>query len=384
MSENNADSWPAKWFSEFAPGGFAITGECFQGKPPAASLPELLQLLQIDADRMRPFARELVAHANDQPSVLGPLLDLVRGIRAYLQFQDIMSIVVDPATPLENRHYCYYESIVYLREAVVCWLDGNVLAALTILRPLLELSILHCYWKTRCEDSTYETYYAWLEGKGRKPGFAVGLAYVFERIPAMQRVGPVRSDKLQRGLTQAYAALCAYNHTPLLSESVAAASGAVDGISLEMFLYALHMLNALLRQLVYLYILVYPMSLFPVDGTTKFGFSGPVGLFFDRCNFALLEDFIGHRDTSRLAGLLRSLPEVMSLTKWFEDMRRLSTEEIEADWHKVERERELRLPEDAGASTAQAVMIQRLAADKAHYRALRWALNYVNPPSSGE
>jgi hypothetical protein len=126
------------------------------------------------------------------------------------------------------------------------------------------------------------------------------------------------------------------------------------------------------------------MCLFPVDGFTKWGFSGPIGLFFDRCSFAFVEDFIGRRDTAKLSSLLRSLPEVVSLSKWFEDMPVLSPEEIEADWHKVERERQLHLSEDEGASTAEAVMSWRLAADKAHFRALRWALNYVNSPNSSE
>lgn len=36
---------------------------------------------------------------------------------------------------MENRHYCYYESLVYLRESASCWMSGNTLAAVTLLRP---------------------------------------------------------------------------------------------------------------------------------------------------------------------------------------------------------------------------------------------------------
>ncbi len=83
-----------------------------------------------------------------------------------------------------NRHYCFFESVVYLRESVVSLYDKNVLASLAILRPFLELSVFHIYWYLRCHDDTYEAYYKWIDSGKTKVSYSKAMKFIFQQLPA--------------------------------------------------------------------------------------------------------------------------------------------------------------------------------------------------------
>jgi len=303
------------------------------------------------------------------------MIQLTRGLRAYFQFQDILDVSVDDTSPLVNRHYCYYESLAYLRESVTSWLDRNVLSCLTSLRPFLELAVFHCYWHLRCAPSSYQPYYNWLGGSSGKPPFTAALKYVFENMPAADHVDRKRLGELQASCTTLYKSLCAYNHTPRLDESIVTVSGGPGTVALEIFLYAVHMINFVLREIVYLFILAYPMSLFPVDRCSKWGFSGPLGLFFDQSNFKILQHYLRQDNVSRLQASLRSMPEVESLLAWYHEQATLSAEEVAADWARFRES--TRIADPTGAASEPTLLTARLAAAKASARATSWALNYM-------
>jgi hypothetical protein len=272
---------------------------------------------------------------------------------------------------LVNRHYAYYESLVYLRESVVSWLDRNVLAALTLLRPFAELSLFHIYWYVRCKEKSYKPYYDWLKhGKG-KPGFQTALDYVFNNLPAKSSLDEKRLHQLKETIRNIYRTLCAYNHTPQIAESIAAKSGGLGNIALESFLYYMELTNIALRQIVYLYTLAYPMSLFPVDKHTKWAFSGPVGLFFDKVNYGIVEAYIGSENTTILKQFLSLVPEVESLREWFDSLPTLTLEQIDTDWERLAKE----IPGLTKEKTTH--LYARLALMKSHNRGIGWALNYV-------
>ena len=127
-----------------------------------------------------------------------------QGYHSYLQFQEILNITIDSTVnPLENRHFCYYESLVYFRESVIAWIDGNVLAAITLLRPFLETSIMHLFWYIRCEDKGYDYYYDWLNSKKDKPPFRNQVDYVFDKIQNQTNIG-VRKLKEQKKCISQY------------------------------------------------------------------------------------------------------------------------------------------------------------------------------------
>lgn len=254
------------------------------------------------------------------------------------------------------------------------WLDRNVLAALTLLRPFVELSVLHLYWYLRCRETSYKPYYDWLDrdrDKG-KPHFQEVLDYVSKNLPAREWIGEGRLEELKKVIRNTYQALCAYNHTPKIEESIAGKSGGPGNISLDIFLYCLELTNILLHQVVYLFILAYPMSLFPVEKHEKWGFKGgPVGLFFDKTNYALLEAYVGSDNVTALKQSLSSSPDVKRLKEWFDSLPTLTPDEIDADWERFTRE----MPEFSEQNAVQLGV--RLAIMKSLARSRGWALNYI-------
>lgn len=357
----------SKWFSEYGKRSFIGVGEYFEGNAPDISLTALLDLNDED---LKTFTKNLLgpSELSEDADIRALFTELSRGINALFQFQDILSVSVD--TDLINQHYSYYESLIYLRESVVSWLDKNVLAALTLLRPFLELSLLHLYWNLRCEKSN-KPYYDWLRHDKGKPGFQDTLNYVFEKLSAKECVSEQRLQELNQSIRNIYKVLCGYNHTPKMDESITARSGGFGNIALETFLYFLEATTLLLHQIVYLYILVYPMSLFPVERHTKWGFGGPIGLFFDKMNYAYLETYVGPENIAALKRDLKSVPEVKSLNEWFDSLPTLTPEEIDADWKQLEQKN----PEFKNSNAND--LRHRLAIEKGHRRSLGWVMNYI-------
>lgn len=360
-------------FDNFTESGqieFFSFGEYFEGSPRDTPLKTLLNLKD---DNLTPFAKTLL-ETNQIPEDLQSLLkELTRGIKAFSEFQDILDVPLNISdTDIINRHHAYFESLVYLRESVLSWLNRNVLAALTLLRPSLELTIIHLYWSSKCElAKSYKQYYKWLKSRTSRLPFKNSLNYVIDNLPSKEYVDEKRLQELKEVITNIYETLCAYHHSPKIGESVTVKSGAFGGVSLEIFFYYLHIATILLRQVVYLFILSYPMSLFPVEKHKKWGFSGPVGIFFDNRNFARLEHFLGSRNVSSLKEQLKNVPRVQSLTEWFESFQDLKPEEIDADWTKLEEK-------TPGLKKENVKDIrQRLALAKSFDRSLGWACNYI-------
>ncbi len=358
--ENSSDF--LKWFNT-TPSYFSI-GEYFEGdSPPEGSLIELLGLKQAD---LKAFTQDVLTHLEENDSVK----ELKAGIRAYSQFQDLLGIVMHEDGPVWNRHYCYYESLVYLRESVVSWLDKNVLAALTLLRPFLELSVLHLYWYLRCESTNYQDFHLWLDGKKGKPPFKNQLDFVFANISSKTSIEPQKSKKLQQFIYNIYKSMSAYNHSPKIDESLVSLSGGVGQVSLGSYFYYLAGVNFLIRQLTYLYMLIYPMAAFPVDRYQKWGFSGPVGLFFDSNNFSIIRAYLGNDNAAQLRKELERVQEITERMEWFESQPNLTPSELENEWAEFQGVNRVGVDaQDKG---------HRIALQKAHNRAFGWFANYLH------
>jgi len=365
-----------KYFKEPHSKSFVTFGEYFEGAPDDVPL---ITLLGLNSEDLKPFTKELLSsnELSEDEDIKTLLIELSRGINALYQFQDILDIPLDEdGATIINRHYAYYESLVYLRESVVSWLDKNVLGALTLLRPFLELSVLHLYWHVRCNKSSFKPYYDWLEhnqGDKGRPKFQLALNYVLDNAPAIECVRKKRLHELKQVITNMYKGLCEYHHSPKLDEPTTARGGGFGNLALESFLYYLHAANILLYQVVYLFILTYPMSLFPVNRWEKWGFNkGPVGLFFDSFNCSRLEVFIGTDNTNVLRESFKNLEDVQALMKWFNGFPDLTNEEIDAEWGQLEKE----IP--GFKDTSAGDLRQRLALMRAFNRGTGWALNYVS------
>ncbi len=139
-----------KWFSNNS--SFSGYGEYFNSDEPFEI--SMVSLLNLERKNLKPFTKDAI----DALENVDTYKELKAGIRAYFQFQDILDLsltienidsITKENTRLWNRHYCYYESLIYLKESVTSWLDKNILAGIILLRPFLELSLLHLYWDNR-------------------------------------------------------------------------------------------------------------------------------------------------------------------------------------------------------------------------------------------
>ncbi len=341
-------------------------GEYFDGDTPPDT--PLTTILGLSGEDLKPFTVQALQFFEDHESVK----ELKQGFQAYLQFQDILGVALHNNSPMENRHYCYYESLVYLRESVVSWLDKNVLAALTLLRPFLELSVMHLYWYLRCEQTGYEPFYKWLQNEKGKPPFKNQLEYVFSNILSQKIVRPERIKRIREVLEKVYGGSSTYNHTPKVDESIVGINRGTGNISLESFFFYIASVNIVLRQVVYLYVLVYPLCLFPVDRYRRWAFGGPLGVFFDENNGAVLTAYLGKENVEKLRDEIKKSPTVTSTLEWFEGHPELTDTEIENEWNNLQKseKQQLELPD----------LRQRIAYHKARMRAIGWAMNYVHVP----
>jgi hypothetical protein len=359
-----------KWFNARGYREFGALGEYGESSAPVMTL---AKLLNINYENTKPFTKDILDIEQQPEHFQASMIELSRGLHALLQFQDILDVSLDAhGTEMVNRHYAYYESLVYIRESIVSWLDGNVVAALTLLRPFQEMAVLHLYWYLLCRHNTYEPYYSWLRGNRGKPSFPKALNYVCDNMPSKGYVQEKRLRELKKIIGNIYNALSVYHHVTKMDDSIVAKSGGLGNLALEYFLYYLETVNIQLHQLVYVFVLAYPVSLFPVEKHKKWAFSrGPKGLFFDKTNYAILEGYLGSQNTTSLKQSLASQDEVQSLLNWFQSFPDLGPEEIDADWraftemhHGLSKEDENQLG-------------HRLAIAKSFNRSVGWALNYV-------
>lgn len=361
---------------------YFVHTEYFQGdNPPDISFASLLNL---NSEKMKPFTKTLL----EDPDILGDredIKDLRAGIYAFAQTQDILnfdftiynsSILSFDSGDFDpdvwySQHYCYYESLVYLRESVVSWLEQNVLAALTLLRPFLELAISHLYWHLQCDNC--KSFYRWFRDEKRKPPFKNLLNAVFDNLREQELVAQEFLDATKKILSDIYATCCAYNHTPRIEESIVTLGAGRDKVSVRSFLYYCHLARTLLRRVMYLYVLAYPISMFPVNRYERWGFwGGPIGSFFDENNYAILKAYLGPEMISNLRQQLESSPHVQGLCSglfsFFEQAPKLTEQEMMDSWEEFKRETDSQIEANS--------IGEMIAISKAHKRALGWLINY--------
>lgn len=358
------------YFQDGSTKSFIGYGEYFDG--PAKDIP-LKTLLGLKEDELKPFTKALLNENNFGKE--DSLIELSRGLSALHQFQDILEVTLDArGSPLENRHFLYYESLIYLHESINSWLDKNVLSGMTLLRPFLELSVFHLYWYLK-GNSNFTSYYDWLTSNTHKgtPSFQFALNHVIENIPVQSCLKRHRLVELKQILLNMHKQLGTYNHAPKMDEALNANFAGLGNVALEDFFYYLHTTILLLHQIMFLYILVYPMSLFPVEKHKKWGFGdGPVGLYFDHCNFLRLEAFIGKDNTKTMADSLSQSDKVQSLLNWFNNLSDLTSDEIKDDWKEFCKQ--CHNSQDLSGDDIS----KQLAVAKAYNRSMNWAMNFVS------
>jgi hypothetical protein len=176
-------------------------------------------------------------------------------------------------------------------------------------------------------------------------------------------------------LNNSYKDASTYNHTPKIDESVVSLGGGAGKVSFYLFFFHLANLNLVLRQLTYLYILAYPMSLFPVDRYRKWGYGGPVGVVFDLANFAIIKEYLGLDNLQKMKVNFPKLREVKDLLSWFEGQSDLSESEIENSWQEFIRDK---------PNSDVSIEGQRRVIFNTEFRGLGWFVNYFHEPPKSD
>lgn len=371
-----------KWFPEQREYLSIVRDPDYQGSPDRI----LLTILGISRKNLKPYTEDLFSLFRENQE----FSELVSGIQGYIEFQDILDISINaeldfkPRTAAEilrmhvwNRHYCFYESLFYLRDSISSWLDGNLLASLALLRPFLELSVLHIYRHVTADKNGHEKHLEWVHGKKNKPNFHAMVDLSVERIEAAEFCNTERLNLLKESLKKAFKNLCAYNHSPQLDESISTMSKGNLAISAESVLFYLVVASFVLRQVIYLFVLAYPTSLFPVDKYKKWGVSPPVGLYFDEYNYAAIREFLGEGNLETLKLQLENCDDVVDLMSFYNSCEDLPDETLNELWANFRKQTKMQM------NSSITDRKKRILLSKAVIRAINWASSYTEKDNEG-
>lgn len=368
----NESEFHDRWFSEWGQISHRALAVYADGTPPER---DLRSLLELDEALLNDFARDLLQLPPEGP-VAGMLREIQHGVHAYHQFQDLLEVLLDGSSPMEGRHYPYYESIVYLREGLTALLLGRHLAAISLGRPFLELAVTHLYWRMKGESIGFAEYYEWFEGDRRNRPFRNMLEWTVDNLPTAERVGGPRLARLRTALPEMYKKICAYHHAPRPKESMVTLGGGLSEPNVYPFMLAMTQWNILIREVVHLYVLAYPMSLFPVAIHERCGFAPPVGIFCDETASAVICRFLSPNAQVTLKEQLRGSDLVQERLAWFDDRPKLSEAQMEESWQR--HRANVRMKDDVTS------LSERLTRYKSWSRATGWMVNYLASPELNE
>ena len=140
--------------------------------------------------------------------------------------------------------------------------------------------------------------------------------------------------------------------------------------SLESIFYWAHSSSIVLQSILWLYVISYPMCLFPVDVVKKFGYNWPMGVFFDNSNSKILERALGHNDYIAFQNDLKNHPDVEEKKEFYNSSSLKNKENIEESWNDLK---------DNNWENFHSKE-ERIAILKCKFRAISWALSYLTPP----
>ena len=275
--------------------------------------------------------------ASESLQSIEKLADLHREVawaaQALIEFADLADFTPSEKGRLLYKNYLYFEAVSALREATVGLLNGSPRASTGLLRTVLEMLMLHCWWQMRISrKGNSEQFDDWLAGQRAKPRFRDVIANNFEWL------GIPREADATDHVDQTYRRLCSYVHAPIRRESVTILNqgnvGQVGvGVLRHWLSLARDVLLISLEQLVHLY----PQCLFPVDIVRKFGFNPPVGMYFDKFNFVPLQAVFGEEAIETYRVRLKDREIVESAMNFHRSRPDLTREEILETWNEEDK-----------------------------------------------
>ena len=287
--------------------------------------------------------------------------------QALNEFADLANFTPSSKGRLQYKNYLYFEATHALREATVGILNGSPRASTGLLRSVLEIALLHCWWQQRIlRQGSSGQFYEWLEGRRRKPRFRDMVEKNFEWL------GIPADDAAKEDIQRIYDQLCSYVHAPIREESVTMLNqgnvGQVGvGVLRQWLVLARDTLQIILEHLIHLY----PQCLFPVDINKKFGFNPPVGMYFDRFNFVPLEAVFDGAQIETYRARLHDHELVESAMSYYESRPDLTNRQILETWNDVDGH------DNAHRESDDPIVLWFQA--KAKMRAMAMVLTYSDP-----
>jgi hypothetical protein len=247
---------------------------------------------------------------------------------AIQEFQDLLQQPIPKTGRFFNIHYLFFETLSALRECVLCGINGQFQASLAILRSALEMFTFHIWWKERLTGAdSFESFYDWLFGLKGSPPFKNVVDSIFDTTSF-----PSEATTKDQFLS-VYTELCGFAHKPLINQAITNLRGTNITIVDEQILsFWLDLLQRTLTIVLDLAIVKSPMALFPLPVYKKFGFSPPLGVFFDDANFLSMKMCLATKRLKSYQSYLQTCEPVPSLLSWFHSLPDQNEHEIMDSW----------------------------------------------------
>ena len=287
--------------------------------------------------------------------------------QALIEFSDLANFTRSGKGRVQYKNYLYFEAVQALREATIAMLNGSPRSSTALLRSVLEMILLHCWWQKRIERTrNSEHFYDWLNGRRSKPKFRDIVTNNFEWLD-------MPGDATTPSIVQRnYNRLCSYVHAPIREESYTMLNrGNVGGTSVGLLRHWLALARDAVRIGLEHLVHLYPQCLFPVDIIRKFGCNPPVGMYFDTFNFVPLDATFDVALVQSWRSRLHDHPLPKNAMNFYNSRPDLTDGQILETWYDMVE------PDGTPRNTDDPLLLWFKA--KAQMRALSMALTYSEP-----
>ncbi|ULA62236.1 MAG: hypothetical protein LZF86_10096 [Nitrospira sp.] len=301
----------------------------FSKEPGVAKSPDsILISLGIESTLLSSIAKETL-DALDAPDIETQTdwLEFKWRLQAFNFLQDIFDAPFLNETDLKtifHQYYFYFESRQLLSESILCGLNGFYTAALALLRPFLEFSLLQNYFYRITEQtnsySTIEKYFK----TGIVPSWGTVLKNALPKDSFSQTIR-FRVHTHLTGLSESVAHPYHPDHSASQHKNPGS-SHSLEGI------YFWQMTRFAVEAALWLYYTNFPLLFHPVSTLRKFGYRWPVGIFIDERGGAIIKKSLAEDDYQKFATYSLSHNKVLSTLEWVNNLPILSDTEILATW----------------------------------------------------
>ncbi len=324
------------------PGEFKFTAEAFVQRGGHIPEPSLAEVLGIKDNKNQGLSKAIIEY--EESGQFEALSNIKKDLFAILQFADLMKLqlgsdlISEADVPLEiipTQNFFYFQSIRYFKESIVTWLNGYFLAAFSMIRPALENSIFHIYWQLKSGENGYVKLYKWLKETDkitRNLKFKHMLDEIFdENLLKKYSASSKRINMLKDSIYNYWKSLSDdYSHPARTDEAIL--SSYDRGFDFYEFNLFSNIMSITLRSALFLYVLTYPMCLYPMNPYKKWGPNIIPGLYFDESDYLALVSALGESNIEALRKTCESDMDVAELKEYFESIPEMPIQERLKRW----------------------------------------------------